>query len=114
MSEIEANAKTASGHGWQCYIAGIGFPIIYLLTEPYKSNRFIRFHAFQSIAFTVLWVALTFITDFLRPLKRGVSDVLDGLWFLFFAMWIVLMFRAYRGQMFRLPVIGKLAARLAR
>src|SRR5262249_16602312 len=37
--------------GLLCYILGIITGIIFLVIEPYKHNRFVRFHAFQSIFF---------------------------------------------------------------
>src|SRR5215467_10606206 len=40
--------------GMLCYILGIVTGIIFLVLEPYKNDRFIRFHAFQSIFF---WLA---------------------------------------------------------
>lgn len=113
MAETESNAKGTNGDAMRCYLAGILFPIIYLTTEPYKRNRFVRFHAFQSIVFTVVWAALIITTNSIQPQMGGVSSLLSGLWFLFFVTWIVMMFKAYHGQMFKLPVIGKLAARWA-
>jgi uncharacterized membrane protein len=112
MAEIETNPKSANRDGMRCYLAGILFPIIYLTAEPYKTNRFIRFHAFQSTEFTMAWVALTITSDSNRHMGN-MSSLLSGLWLLFFVMWFVLMFKAYRGQMFKLPMLGSLAARWA-
>ncbi len=112
MAEIETNPKSANRDGMRCYLAGILFPIIYLTAEPYKTNRFIRFHAFQSIEFTMAWAALTITSDSYRHMG-SIGSLLSGLWLLFFVMWFVLMFKAYRGQMFKLPMLGSLAARWA-
>ena len=35
------------------YLAGFVTGIVFLVLDPYKSNSFIRFHAFQSIFFNV-------------------------------------------------------------
>jgi uncharacterized membrane protein len=90
--------------------------IIFLVIEPYNRNRFIRFHAFQSIffyiAWTVLWVALTFVgaipflgwaTLLLWPLLG-----LGGL-----ILWILMAVKAYGGQMWKLPVVGDIAEKQA-
>lgn len=90
--------------------------IIFLVIEPYNRNRFIRFHAFQSIffyvAWTVLWVALTFVgaipflgwaTLLLWPLLG-----LGGL-----ILWILMAMKAYGGQMWKLPVVGDIAEKQA-
>jgi uncharacterized membrane protein len=90
--------------------------IIFLVLEPYNRNRFIRFHAFQSIffyvAWTVLWVALSFVgaipflgwaTLLIWPLLG-----LGGL-----ILWVLLLIKAYNGQMWKMPVIGDMAEKQA-
>ncbi|MBZ5656664.1 MAG: DUF4870 domain-containing protein [Acidobacteriia bacterium] len=90
--------------------------IIFLVLEPYNKKRFIRFHSFQciffAIAWTVLWIALAFIghipflgwaTLLLWPLIS-----LAGL-----VVWIIVVLKAYQGQMFKLPVIGDMAEKQA-
>jgi uncharacterized membrane protein len=44
---------------------------------------------------------------------RSGSTLLDGLCLLFFVTWFVLMFKAYRGQLFKLPLLGNLAEQWA-
>jgi uncharacterized membrane protein len=106
------NQKTVK-EGMLCYLAGVLFPIIYLSLEPYKSNRFVRFHSFQSIVFTLTWVAVLFADDFIQFQMRWINTVLSDLWLIFFLTWIVLMVRAYRGQKMKLPIVGDLAERWA-
>jgi hypothetical protein len=43
--------------GAACYLAGILFPIVSPTTEPYKSNRFLRFHSWESIIAFLLFGA---------------------------------------------------------
>jgi uncharacterized membrane protein len=52
-SGLQANTA-----GALAYLAGIITGIIFLVIDPYKSDRFVRFHAFQSIFFNVAWIAL--------------------------------------------------------
>jgi uncharacterized membrane protein len=90
--------------------------IIFLVMEPYNKKRFVRFHAFQSIffaiAWTVLWIALSFI---------GVIPVLGWATLLIWPLlglgglviWIILLMKANQGQMFKLPVIGDMAEKQA-
>ena len=90
--------------------------IVFLVLEPYNKNRFIRFHAFQclyfAVAWTVLWIGLAFVSHI--PFL-GWATVL--LWPLFslagFVIWLILVLKAYQGQMFKLPVIGDIAAQQA-
>lgn len=90
--------------------------IIFLVLEPFNKKRFIRFHSFQciffAIAWTVLWIALAFVghipflgwaTLLLWPLISLVG----------FVIWLILVLKAYQGQMFKLPVIGDMAEQQA-
>jgi uncharacterized membrane protein len=90
--------------------------IVFLVLEPFNKKRFVRFHAFQclffAIAWTVLWIGLSFVAHI--PFL-GWATVL--LWPLFslagFVIWLILVLKAYQGQMFKLPVIGDMAEQQA-
>ncbi|HLF17737.1 MAG TPA: DUF4870 domain-containing protein [Candidatus Omnitrophota bacterium] len=89
--------------GLLCYLAGFITGIIFLVLE--KENKFIRFHAMQSIiafggifVLQIAFVTLVF-TIFLVPILNIVGLIL----------WVILMIKAYQGEMFKLPVVGELA-----
>jgi uncharacterized membrane protein len=90
--------------------------IVFLVLEPFNRRRFVRFHAFQCLffaaAWTVLWIGLSFVAHI--PFL-GWATVL--LWPLFslagFVIWLILVLKAYQGQMFKLPVIGDMAEQQA-
>lgn len=94
--------------------------IIFLVTEPYSHNRFVRFHSFQCL-FSL--VALALIGFALAIVTALVANVLpDGkfvglLWPLcgiaVLAAWLVLIAKAYQHEVFKLPVVGKLAEKQA-
>jgi uncharacterized membrane protein len=108
--------------GALAYLAGIITGILFLVIDPYKSDRFVRFHAFQSIFFNVAWTAL-WIGWMIVGLV--LSAVTKGLFFFLqlpidlllmvggFALWAFLMYSAYQGKMTKLPIIGALAAKQA-
>lgn len=88
--------------------------IIFLAVEPYNKNRFIRFHAFQSILLTGAWIILRIAFAVLTLIMPGFIDLLLGLLSLalglgFFVLWIFMLVKAYNHEMFKLPVIGELA-----
>ncbi|HET9696581.1 MAG TPA: hypothetical protein VFP40_06920 [Terriglobales bacterium] len=101
------------------YLAGFVTGFIFLVLEPYKSNSFVRFHAFQSIFFNVAWVVFWIVwmvlSAALTPLTAGafgfialpltVIVTLAG-----FGMWGFLMYEAYQQKLFRLPIVGRFAA----
>ncbi|MGA7218469.1 MAG: DUF4870 domain-containing protein [Candidatus Sulfotelmatobacter sp.] len=90
--------------------------IIFLVTPPYNQSRFIRFHSFQSIFFTVAIVALQIVLTFLTVvpfmiLITGPLHMLVALGALI--IWIILLLKANQGLMFKLPIIGDLAEKQA-
>jgi len=90
------------------YVAGIITGVVFFLLE--KENKFVRFHAMQSILtfgfFLVLNVALGFIPIAgwsLMPLVGVVQIV----------VWVLLMVKSYQGEQFKLPVLGDIAEKNA-
>jgi uncharacterized membrane protein len=84
-----------------CYALGWVTGLVFLLLE--QKNAFVRFHAMQSLA--------TFLGLFIISLVIGFIPVLGILvniliWPLSVVLWIVLMVKAYKGERYKLPVIG--------
>lgn len=98
------------------YVAGWVTGLIFFLIE--KENKFVRFHALQSIivfgALSILWVAVGMLTGilvmvrlhFLVPLVMAANGLLS---LLGMVMWIVLMIKAFQGEEFKVPVAGEIA-----
>jgi len=87
--------------------------IVFLVLEPFNKKRFVRFHAFQSIFFFVAWIVIDIGLSFLGhiPFLGMLLWPLVGL--AMFVIWLILMLKAYQGQMFKLPVIGDIAEQQA-
>jgi uncharacterized membrane protein len=95
--------------------------IIFLLVEPYRRNRFVRFHSVQcllmcaaaAVAAAVLRLAslVLFIIPVLGPLLVVLLDMLAILAFLL--IWLVLVVKALQGHALSLPVLGEFADRYA-
>jgi len=96
--------------GLLCYVLGWITGLVFILIE--KENKFVRFHAMQSIvtfgAFSVLWIPFSILSqmDILRVLF-GILQAVTGI--LAFVLWIVLMIKAYQGERFKLPIAGDIA-----
>jgi len=104
------------------YLAGFITGIVFLVVDPYKSNSFIRFHAFQSIFFNVAWIGFWIVwmilSAVLTPLTAGVFGLIALPLILIFSLagfgiWLFLMYQAYQQKLFRLPIVGKFAAEQA-
>ena len=91
--------------------------IIFLLIDPFRTIRFVRFHSLQSIVFClaafVLQFALAIVSLVLSFVGVGIVIALMSplISLGIFVLWIVLVIKAYQGQEFRLPVISDLAAK---
>jgi uncharacterized membrane protein len=95
--------------------------IIFLVMEPYNKKKFVRFHSFQCIFFTVAWIVLCIAMMILSavlafiPILGHILMLL--LWLALYAggfvLWIVLLLKANQGQMWKLPVIGDMAEKQA-
>ena len=101
--------KTSSGMnqnvaGLLCYLAGWITGLIFFLIE--KENRFVRFHAMQSIitfgSLSVLFLVIGFM-PFVNLILVPILAILQVI------LWIILMVKAYQGELFKLPMIGEIA-----
>jgi len=95
--------------------------IVFLVLEPYNKNRFLRFHSVQCL---LLWAAailvaialklasvVLFIVPVLGPLLVWVVAAVVALAAI--VIWLVLVVKAFQGEMFHLPVLGEFAAQYA-
>ena len=86
------------------YLLGFISGIVFYVLE--KENKFVRFHAMQSIiVFGFLFVLGMFLA-FLPIIGWVLGYVL---WVIEFILWIILMVKAYNGEIFKLPVVGDIA-----
>jgi uncharacterized membrane protein len=100
--------------GALCYAIGLITGVLFLVLAPYNQSKFVRFHAFQAIffhiAWIIFWIGLTIVT-IAMPLALHILvsllSILIGLGG--FACWLLLMFKAYSNERFKLPIIGDLA-----
>lgn len=84
--------------------------IIWLVLEPFNKDRFIRFHAFQSLALAVCWFVLNFVL-LVIPVVGWILLPLVGLGV--FIVWIICIIKAFNTDKFMIPVIGDWASKQA-
>ena len=105
--------------GLLCYVPcciGFIFSVVAAIVE--KKNRFVRFHAFQSLllhaAFFVFWFGLWVLQIALATIDLGAVGLLLSLVGMvvgvaFLGMTVFMMIKANGGEEFELPVIGPMA-----
>lgn len=101
-----------------CYLAGLITGILFLVLEPYSRNKTVRFHAFQSIFFSVAWLAFWIAVSIVSAALPAFASILIGLlslvvWLGGFILWLLLMWKAYQNQKLVLPIIGPMAEKQA-
>ncbi len=107
--------KTSTGltenvAGLLCYVLGWVSGVVFFLIE--QENKFVRFHAIQSIvtfgSITVVSIALSILG--LIPFLGVVFNIANWMiGVLAFVLWIVLMVKAVQGTKYKLPWAGDFA-----
>lgn len=104
----EKNASNEKMMAALAYFLGPVTGIIFLLME--KKNAYIRFHAMQSTIVFGAILLLNIILGIIPVLGWVVALVLSPLITLIsFVLWIILMWKAYNGEKYKLPYFGELA-----
>ncbi|MEI6039980.1 MAG: DUF4870 domain-containing protein [Candidatus Berkelbacteria bacterium] len=93
-----------------CYFLWMVGGIVFYLTSK---NEYVRFHAMQSLLFSaaiaVIYVFLM-VFGFMLWFLLGIVSIL--IYTAVFAVWLLLMIKAYQGEKFKLPYLGQMAEKL--
>jgi uncharacterized membrane protein len=91
--------------------------IVFLLLDPYRKNRFVRFHAVQCLLVWLVGIVVAlalrllgmvvFLIPTLGPLLVVIADVAALLAAVL--LWLVLIIKALQAEMFGLPWVGAAA-----
>lgn len=95
------------------YLLGWLTGIVFLVLE--KESEFVKFHAMQStiafIGFTVISIIFSFPLQFI-PILGILVALIDWLiWIVALITWIICLVKAYKGERFKLPIVGNWAER---
>jgi uncharacterized membrane protein len=110
-----------------CYVLVWVTGIIFFFME--KENKTVRFHAMQSILtflpLTILGyifqgiLGVSYATNSIYGYTYGIPTLSPFyyvgilIYLVVFVLWLLLMFKAYKGEKFKLPVIGDIAEKHA-
>ena len=100
------------------YLLGFVTGLIFLYLEPYNQDEFVRFHARQSIGFSVAWFAIGVVFGvFIAVLPHGLGSLLNFLLTLIdialAVFWVFLMYKAYNGERYRIPELADIVDSIA-
>jgi uncharacterized membrane protein len=94
---------------------------VFLLLKPYSKNRFVRFQCLQCLFLTLICLLLggalklaspiLFLVPLVGPLFVSLVSIVGSLGAV--VIWLVLVVKAYQGEVLKLPLLGELAERQA-
>ena len=121
--DSSANGPTSTGlpanvAGALAYVLGPITGIIFYILE--KDNRFVRFHAAQSIVVSIAMFIVSFVLGILGvaigavPLIGWLVAMLlsFGVSIVSFVLWLLLMWQAFQGKEWEVPFAGVFARRM--
>jgi uncharacterized membrane protein len=93
------------------YLLGFVTGVIFLYLEPYDKDEFVRFHARQSIVYSIACFVVNIILSvFVAVLPGGLGGIIRFLQSLinlgFAVFWVFLMYKAYTGERYRIPELA--------
>ncbi len=103
-AEESSTGLAANVAGLLSYALGIVTGIIFLVVE--KKSSFVRFHAMQSVVtFGSLLLVSVFgsFIPFVGWILVAIASPLS------FVLWLLLMYKAFQGERFKLPLAGDIA-----
>ncbi len=109
-TSMNLDPKLGGALSYITWIAGL----VFVLAE--KQNRFVRFHAIQSL---MLWLSLTVIAVAINimahilPVLGLLGCLLPFLWLAVVVGAIIAGIKAYHGELYKLPIIGDYAEKYA-
>ena len=116
-AQVNASGKTSAGlsakvAGTFCYVFGWISGIVLLIVEKEDIN--VRFHAWQSILTFGILTVIIWLLFLVPPVPAGIAVFLIyTAWAIVITfsifLWILLILKAYQGQVFLLPGLGRIA-----
>jgi uncharacterized membrane protein len=122
MSDLSTPSSTGLAPnvaGALAYVLGPITGIAFIVME--KQSRFVRFHAMQS---TLVWIALIVVNVVLNVFNAVLARIpfigwlfALGIGLVFglacLALWLAMMFQAYQGREWELPIVGEHARKFS-
>ena len=100
-SEKTVTGLTQNVEALLCYILGWITGLLFLILN--KDNKFVRFHAIQSLTTFLGLFVIGFVGGMIPLLGPLISFLIAPVGLI---LWILLMYKAYQGERYKLPIVG--------
>lgn len=99
-----------------CYVPMLGWiaSIVVLSADRFRTDRNVRFHAFQGLYLFVAWLVVDqVIGPLFHFVPRGMFRIDKLLEVALFGTWIFMLIKTSQNETYSLPIVGELAERSA-
>jgi len=97
--KLEKNMEAATSY-LLFFVSGL------MILQNEKKDKFIRFHAFQSIYFSLGFLVLAALINYIPVIGTKINELFSVI---FFFTWLILIYSAIYYRELKLPFIGELA-----
>lgn len=101
-----ANSKNQNVEAINAYLMFFISGFLVLKTE--KNNQFVRFHAYQSIYYSLIFLVFIALVNYIPVVGSFIVKLATSV---FFLTWIYLILTTYQNKEIKLPFIGDIAER---
>ncbi len=110
MRPLPPGDRLAAAFAYFTFVPAAAF----LLLPAFRTHRFVRFHAWQSLLIWAVFLVLSVVAVILSNIAAAMVFLLFGVLALLAMvfLWLVLSIKAWQGERFELPWFGALAARM--
>ena len=110
MRPLPPGDRLAAAFAYFTFVPAAAF----LLLPAFRTHRFVRFHAWQSLLIWAVFLVLSVVAVILSNIAAAMVFLLFGVLALLAMgfLWLALSIKAWQGERFELPWFGALAARM--
>lgn len=88
--------------------------VVFLLIRPFNRHRFVRFHSIQCLLTVAVLIVLQVVLALFGKLMPLLALSMYGLLILAeLTLWLLLLYKAYQYEVFKLPFVGAIAEKWA-
>ncbi|MFA5411907.1 MAG: DUF4870 domain-containing protein [Candidatus Micrarchaeia archaeon] len=95
-----------------CYLISFWVPLFVLFTDK-KNDKFVAFHAYQDLLLTAVTIVYSIVLSIVASVLTMVTGIggfcVMPLMFLPILVILFMMWKAWQGERYKLPVIGDMA-----
>lgn len=109
---MAVNSGTGLGKNTAAALSYVLGPITGVIFLVLEKDKYVRFHAMQSIVASIIFMVIQWASGLLgfTIVLLPLVAIFNGLWLVLgFVVWLLAIYKAWQGEEWEIPVIGKLS-----